>query len=657
MFPQPHYDFSRPQQEELMQKPPRNTRKSAQSSRSGEAQTEQLNADFDGTLAGPTPDEAARIADLHDLDILDSPAEAEFDDLVNTASLIAGTQMAMLSLVDSDRQWFKARSGIEATETPRDTSFCGHAIQDPNNPFVIEDTSTDPRFAKNPFVIGKPNIGFYAGVPIVTADGHAIGTICVADTKPGDITPDQLEALKGISRQAAALLELRRRTKTLSTVLERERDKAAEYLEWQRTHDDLTALPTRELLERRINQMADAAQLNGRVPVMSVVTIKASGFAYINSVHGREAGDMTMRELAWVLAECLPADALLARLNGSTFAALVPDADLSLAGAIAGAIHLRLSEPIHGETAQPMVVDAVIGSASSGPGCAISPNNLLNAAEAAAAEAKVLGPSSTVAAGADTGSAQARDGRMKTALAAAIRSEALTVAYMPLIRIADQAVTGYEALARWRDPDFGQVSPEEFIALAEQQGMVTAIDSFVLRTALDDFASGRLDAPSVTVNVSPRGIDETLAGRVSAALEQAGVAPSCLTIEITERAGLCDSPDICSALIAVQQLGVKVALDDFGAGVTSLAHLRSLPITHLKIDRSLVSDLVGPDAERARMVIEAIATMATNLDLEILGEGVECRAQAEALQAAGVKFAQGMLFGGPKPLNRTEFSE
>jgi diguanylate cyclase (GGDEF)-like protein len=565
--------------------------------------------------------------------------------------------MAMLSLIDSDRQWFKARSGIEATETPRDTSFCGHAIQDPNHPFIVEDTSLDPRFANNPFVTGDPKIGFYAGVPIVTANGHAIGTICVADTKPGDITPDQLEALKGISRQAAALLELRRRTKTLSTVLERERNKAAEYLEWQRTHDDLTALPTRELLERRINQMADAAQLNGRIPVMSVVTIKASGMAYINSVHGREAGDMTLRELAWVLAECLPADALLSRLNGSTFAALVPDADLSLAGAIAGAIHLRLGQPIHGETAHPMVIDAVIGSASSGPGCAISPNDLLAASESAAAEAKVLGPNSTVAAGADTGTAQARDGRMKTALAAAIRSEALTVAYMPLVRMADEAVSGYEALARWRDPDFGQVSPEEFIALAEQHGMVASIDAFVLRTALADFASGALDAPTVTVNVSPRGIDATLADRIAAALDEAGVSPNCLNIEITERAGLCDSPEICAALKAVQQLGVKVALDDFGAGVTSLAHLRSLPITHLKIDRSLVSDLVGPDAERARMVIEAIATMATNLGLEILGEGVEFRAQADALQAAGVKFAQGMLYGAPKPLNQREFSE
>ena len=640
-----------------MHEPQQNTRKSQQFDQSGKAQADHQNAAPHGALAGPTPDEEARIADLRDLNILDSPAEAEFDDLVNTASLIAGTQMAMLSLIDSDRQWFKARSGIEATETPRDTSFCGHAIQDPNHPFIVEDTSLDPRFANNPFVTGDPKIGFYAGVPIVTANGHAIGTICVADTKPGDISPDQLEALKGISRQAAALLELRRRTKTLSTVLERERNKAAEYLEWQRTHDDLTALPTRELLERRINQMADAAQLNGRIPVMSVVTIKASGFAYINSVHGREAGDMTLRELAWVLAECLPADALLARLNGSTFAALVPDADLNLAGAIAGAIHLRLSEPVHGETNEPMIIDAVIGSASSGPGCAISPNDLLAASESAAAEAKVLGPNSTVAAGADTGTAQARDGRMKTALAAAIRSEALTVAYMPLVRMADEAVSGYEALARWRDPDFGQVSPEEFIALAEQHGMVASIDAFVLRIALADFASGALDAPTVTVNVSPRGIDATLADRIAAALDEAGVSPNCLNIEITERAGLCDSPEICAALKAVQQLGVKVALDDFGAGVTSLAHLRSLPITHLKIDRSLVSDLVGPDAERARMVIEAIATMATNLGLEILGEGVEFRAQADALQAAGVKFAQGMLYGAPKPLNQREFSE
>jgi diguanylate cyclase (GGDEF)-like protein len=603
-----------------------------------------------GLNAVPTPDEAERIADLHELEMMNSPEEAEFNELVRMASLIAGTQMAMMTLVDSDYQWFKAKTGIEAGGTPRDVSFCGHAIQAPDEPFIVEDTGTDPRFADNPLVTGDPHIGFYAGVPIVTAKGHAVGTICVADTDPGKLSPEQIDALRGLGRQAAALLELRRRANSLSAVLERERNRAAEYAEWQRTHDDLTALPKRELLELRINQVVDAAQLNGRVPTASVVAIEVSGFSYVNSRFGRSGGDSVMRQLAWVLAECLPADALLARTDGTTFAAFIPDADLSLAGAVAHSVHSRLSNPIEAEGVDEVTLSAVIGSASTGDGCAISAADLLVTAETACNEAKSLGHCSTVAAGTDTGSARARSQRMRTALAAALRSQALTVAYMPLVRIEDGYVSGIEALARWRDPDLGQVSPEEFIALAEQHGMVREIDQFVMRTALADFAAGRIEAPCISINVSPAGIDAEFPARMAAALAEAGVEGNCVAIEITERAGLVDSPELCSALNQVLELGVKVALDDFGAGATSVAHLRSLPISHLKIDRSLVSDLDGPDSERARMVVEAISKMARDLGLTTLGEGVERESQAAALTAAGVEYGQGMLFGAPAPL-------
>ena len=603
-----------------------------------------------GLHAVPTPNEADRIADLHELEMMNSPEEAEFNELVRMASLIAGTQMAMMTLVDSDRQWFKAKTGIEADGTPRDVSFCGHAIQTPDEAFIVEDTAADPRFADNPLVVGDPHIGFYAGVPIVTAKGHAVGTICVADTDPGKLSPEQLGALQGLGRQAAALLELRRRTNSLSAVLERERNRAAEFLEWQRTHDELTALPTRELLERRINQVVDAALLNGRVPTASVVVIEVSGFSYVNSRFGRGGGDSVMRELAWVLAECLPADALLARTDGTTFAAFIPDADLSLAGAVAHSIHKRLSTPIEADGVDEVTLSAVIGSASTGDGCAIAASDLLLTAETARTEAKTLGHSSTVAAGTDTGSALARSQRMRAALAAALRSEALTVAYMPLVRIEDGYVAGIEALARWRDPDLGQVSPEEFIALAEQHGMVRDIDEFVMRAALADFAAGRIDAPCISINVSPAGIDADFPSRVAEALTDAGVEGSCVAIEITERAGLIDSPELCLALKQVLELGVKVALDDFGAGATSVAHLRSLPISHLKIDRSLVSDLDGPDSERARMVVEAISKMARDLGLTTLGEGVERESQAKALIDAGVEYGQGMLFGAPAPL-------
>ncbi len=138
-----------------------------------------------GLKPATPPDEEARLADLRDMRILDSAGELEFDHLVQTAALIAGTQIAALSLIDQDRQWFKSSTGIEGSEAPRDIAFCAHAINEPDQPFIVEDAASDPRFADNPLVAHSPGIGFYAGIPVVSANGHAVGTICVADSEPG----------------------------------------------------------------------------------------------------------------------------------------------------------------------------------------------------------------------------------------------------------------------------------------------------------------------------------------------------------------------------------------------------------------------------------------------------------------------------------------
>ena len=156
------------------------------------------------------PNEAARMAALAKFDILDSDPEREFDDLARLASQICGTPYALISLVDRDRQWFKARVGVEARETPRSVSLCAHAILG-HDPLVVPDASKDSRFSNNPLVRSGPGFHFYAGAPLVTNDGHAIGTICVLDRKARELDPDQIESLRALSRQVVSQLELRRR--------------------------------------------------------------------------------------------------------------------------------------------------------------------------------------------------------------------------------------------------------------------------------------------------------------------------------------------------------------------------------------------------------------------------------------------------------------
>lgn len=160
--------------------------------------------------AADHPQESLRIKALHDFEVLDTLAEPMFDDIAQLASHICGTPIALISLVDSERQWFKAKVGLDAPETPREMAFCAHAILDPNEVFVVGNTLEDSRFATNPLVTGSPDIRFYAGAPIVTPEGLPIGTVCAIDRQPRQITVEQTQALQTLSRQVARMLTFRK---------------------------------------------------------------------------------------------------------------------------------------------------------------------------------------------------------------------------------------------------------------------------------------------------------------------------------------------------------------------------------------------------------------------------------------------------------------
>jgi GAF domain-containing protein len=183
--------------------------------------------------------EAARVAALNRYAILDTEPEQSFDDLVVLASFVCRTPIATLSLVDDHRQWFKSKVGVEIRETPRDISFCAHAIQQ-EELFIVRDALEDPRFKDNPLVLGDPHIRFYAGAPLVDEDGYALGTLCVMDRQPRELDDTQKEALRSLRRLALSQIELRRNIQLLKEALnDRTREEHARELELKQVQEKL----------------------------------------------------------------------------------------------------------------------------------------------------------------------------------------------------------------------------------------------------------------------------------------------------------------------------------------------------------------------------------------------------------------------------------
>jgi len=220
--------------------------------------------------------EKARLQALRRYKILDTDPEKSFDDLTILASHICGTPVALISLIDADRQWFKSKVGVEVSETPREVSFCSTAIQQPDL-FVVPDATKDPRFSSNPFVVSDPKIRFYAGAPFTSSDGHALGTLCVVDIVPRKLTSDQENALLALSRQVQAQFELRKNLMDLRVALD-ERDQAE-------AERDRTIVELRDALEH-------VQRLSGLLPACSTCKLDVTIPADLNAISGVVDGVM-----------------------------------------------------------------------------------------------------------------------------------------------------------------------------------------------------------------------------------------------------------------------------------------------------------------------------------------------------------------------------
>ncbi|WP_425512323.1 diguanylate cyclase [Xanthomonas arboricola] len=288
------------------------------------------------TLPG---NEAERLAALRQYEVLDSPPERAFDDLTMIASTLCETQMAAVVLVDEQRQWFKSAHGAPRSEASRDISFCAHAILRPDEVMMVDDTLLDPRFHDNPMVTGSSAVRFYAGAPLVTSEGMALGSLCVFDQTPAHLREEQRAALQALSRQAAHLLELRLAGKRLRQQLhEREWYEQqlagyyaqmdalnADLVEQTRT-DPLTGLPNRRAFAVALAAAMEQTRAAGQP--LSVALLDVDHFKTVNDVHGHDQGDVVLRELSALLRAHVAGAGTIARYGGEEFVLLLPNVDL-----------------------------------------------------------------------------------------------------------------------------------------------------------------------------------------------------------------------------------------------------------------------------------------------------------------------------------------
>ncbi|MFN2349064.1 MAG: diguanylate cyclase [Thioalkalivibrio sp.] len=282
-------------------------------------------------------DEEARLAALKSYDILDTPFEESFDDFTRLIAHICEAPIAVINLVDRERQWFKSEIGLGVRETPLDISICKHAILQ-KGLFVVPDTTLDERFQNNPLVTGEPYLRFYAGALLETEQGLPLGTVCVLDYKPRQLTEAQADVLGIVSRQVMTALELRKRTRRLQEALARNEQLREDLEEQQRqllllneklellaTTDPLTGLHNRRVFEQTMKRQMGLFERSG-VP-FCLVLLDLDHFKEINDRHGHDQGDLVLQQVAGMMRPALREVDMLARIGGEEFAMILPDTD------------------------------------------------------------------------------------------------------------------------------------------------------------------------------------------------------------------------------------------------------------------------------------------------------------------------------------------
>jgi two-component system CheB/CheR fusion protein len=416
-------------------------------------------------------------------------------------------------------------------------------------------------------------------------------------------------------------------------------------IEFLATHDELTGLPNRSLLIDRLKHAISQAKRQKKR--LAVLFIDLDNFKNINDTLGHDVGDILLKQATDRLQRCVRDSDTLARLGGDEFVAVLTDIELPEINVIASRIvdFLAASFRINDQN---LFVSASIGI-SIYPEDGIDSVSLLKSADTAMYRAKDRGRNQYQFFADEMKVLALQRMTLETGLRVAIDAKHFRMVYQPKVDIHTGELVGAEALLRWTDPTLGEISPVKFIPVAEASGLMVAIGGQVFQMVLAQIAKWRslgLNVPQVAINVSAHQLREVdFVQTVARWVAESGVPANAIGIELTESTLMERVDAVRDMLMAFEQMGIALSIDDFGTGFSSLAYLRKFPVHELKVDRSFVDGIADEPDDRA--IARTVITMAHALGLRVVAEGVETVEQSDVLKAEGCDIAQGYLFHRP----------
>ncbi|MYN07627.1 putative bifunctional diguanylate cyclase/phosphodiesterase [Pseudoduganella aquatica] len=564
--------------------------------------------------------EAARLDALYKLQLLDTRPSKAFDRITRLAARIFGLEIAAISLTDSDRQWFKSRLGLEQNSIPRLKAPCAEVV-DTGGALVIADLLEDHYFRHG--ALAASGVRYYAGAPLITADGHCLGALCVMGYERRHTTPEEVACLSDLAEMVMAQIELRHtagRVDPLSGLPNR-----SQFIEdFQDMKNDC---PPDELRLAVVVNLATPEQLGSAARVRSSsyldeLVTEASQWIRSQLGPGRQVYHVGDAQFALFAPPCTTLEEYLPVLKEK----------LARASSLAKSRHI--ATPTIG------VAPFVLGGAD----CL----DVLRTAQSAAHGAIFQSSRIAIYSRSDDDACQRRFRLLNEFGDALESSSQLRLVFQPRVDMESGACVGAEALLRWTHPELGNVSPGEFIPVIERSGLAQATTAWVLNAALRQQRAWRNAGMQLqlAVNVSAANLLEPdFVAQVEHYLNMYDLPPSCLELEITESA-IMEHPERAHATLqAIAAIGVRLAIDDFGTGYSSLSYLQSMPADVVKIDQSFIIGL--EDDVRKQSLVSTMISLTQDLGHRVVAEGVECGEVQTFLKLAGCDEAQGYLFARP----------